>query len=179
MRKFIFRSGINIRKYSGNNNQTHFGFKNVQVDEKEKLVHDVFEKVASTYDKMNDAMSLGIHRLWKDHLINTISPAPNTSLLDVAGGTGDIAFRFLNKVDPTNSGKTAAHVHVVDINSNMLDVGIQRSRRLNYSDSNIKFSVCNAEDLSIIDSSSVDCYTIAFGIRNCTNIDKVLSEAYR
>ncbi|KAJ3171825.1 2-hexaprenyl-6-methoxy-1,4-benzoquinone methyltransferase [Irineochytrium annulatum] len=119
---------------------------------------------------MNDMMSGGIHRLWKDHFINTLAPGPDTQLLDVAGGTGDIAFRFLDYVREAHGTGQPANVTVIDINPAMLEVG--RSP-------NINFQEGNAEDLFSIPDESVDAYTIAFGIRNCTHVDRVVREAYR
>lgn len=161
---------------------THFGFQTIASQEKEKLVGNVFHGVASNYDFMNDAMSLGIHRCWKDTLIKILSPQSDTKLLDVAGGTGDIAFRFLNHLSshwPQNA--ISGHVTVLDINSSMLKVGESKSlSHLNdFQRSLISWQEGNAEELNCIPSSSMDAYTIAFGIRNCTHIDKVIQEAYR
>ena len=138
----------------------------------------VFQNVAKNYDIMNDFMSVGIHRLWKDELIQTLAPGPGTNLLDVAGGTGDIAFRFLNYVKNMHSSNDA-RVQVVDINPSMLDVGRSRAQDFKFYSPSIEFHQGNAQDLVDIDSESVDAYTIAFGIRNCTHIDQVLKEAYR
>ncbi|GJQ72964.1 putative methyltransferase [Trypoxylus dichotomus] len=157
--------------------QTHFGFQTVQEEEKAEKVHKVFEDVANKYDLMNDLMSAGIHRLWKDIFMHTLSPTKNTQLLDVAGGTGDIAFRFLDYVKNTNS-VNGCHVTVCDINKAMLDVGEARCQRLNYDKNQIDWKVGDAEQLPFEDNV-FDAYTIAFGIRNVTHIDKVLTEAYR
>ncbi|TPX35233.1 demethylmenaquinone methyltransferase [Synchytrium microbalum] len=159
---------------------THFGFKTVLENEKESLVGQVFGNVAKSYDVMNDVMSGGVHRLWKDHFIRTLAPGPDTNLLDVAGGTGDIAFRFLDYVKNIHGLNHDAHVTVLDINPAMLAVGQERARTLGFSDEKrIRFTEGNAEKLAAIPSSSVDAYTIAFGIRNCTHVDAVLSEAFR
>ncbi|XP_074040651.1 ubiquinone biosynthesis protein COQ3, mitochondrial isoform X2 [Leptinotarsa decemlineata] len=139
-------------------------------------VHKVFENVAMDYDVMNDAMSLGIHRIWKDYFMCKLHPTNNTKLLDVAGGTGDIAFRFLNSVK--NNQLKDCHVTVCDINANMLEVGKIRSVNLKHSPNNITWKEGNAEMLPFHDKA-FNAYTIAFGIRNCTHIDKVLEEAYR
>lgn len=155
---------------------THFGFDTVLVKEKVEKVHKVFETVAQDYDLMNDVMSLGIHRLWKDYFMCSLSPANNTKLLDVCGGTGDIAFRFINYAN-TNNVKDC-HVTVTDINSHMLDVGKARSKALNHDSNMISWQQGNAEELPFNDNQ-FNAYTIAFGIRNCTHFDKVLSEAYR
>ncbi|KAJ2785785.1 2-hexaprenyl-6-methoxy-1,4-benzoquinone methyltransferase [Coemansia javaensis] len=158
---------------------THFGFKTVPEAAKETLVRGVFSSVASRYDVMNDAMSLGIHRLWKDHFIRTMAPAPGARLLDVAGGTGDIAQRFLDYQDTVN-GDSQASVHMVDINPDMLREGEQRfagSRWLQQE--RIGFTVGNAERLDFVEDNSFDVYSIAFGIRNCTHPDRVVREAFR
>ncbi|KAJ2705666.1 2-hexaprenyl-6-methoxy-1,4-benzoquinone methyltransferase [Coemansia sp. IMI 203386] len=157
---------------------THFGFKTVPSHMKETLVRGVFSNVASSYDLMNDAMSLGIHRLWKDHLLRNMAPAPGTRLLDVAGGTGDIAQRFLTYQD--NQGDSSSSVHMVDINPEMLGEGEKRFSGSQWQrDQRIGFTVGNAENLEFIESGSFDFYTIAFGIRNCTHPDRVVAEAYR
>lgn len=151
---------------------------------KESLVGKVFSSVASSYDRMNDVMSLGIHRLWKDDFVRTLNPGSRgsfapMSILDVAGGTGDIAFRHLDHATDINFDHETT-VQVVDINPEMLKFGEKRAQETRYKDSGrISFKVQNAEDLVDVPSESVDLYTIAFGIRNCTHIDKVLSEAYR
>jgi len=148
---------------------THFGFENVRKAEKQTKVDEVFASVAPKYDIMNDIMSAGVHRLWKDHFISTLNPTSTTKLLDSAGGTGDIAFRYKNYCSD-------AQVTVCDINQNMLNVGKQRAQQLNLHD--IQWVCASAEDLPF-DDNTYNAYTISFGIRNCTNIDKVLSEAYR
>ncbi|KAJ8956053.1 hypothetical protein NQ318_016503 [Aromia moschata] len=155
---------------------THFGFETVKESEKEQKVHKVFENVAADYDLMNDAMSFGVHRIWKDYFMCELSPTDNTKLLDVAGGTGDIAFRFLNYIK--NKGHKNCHVTVCDINANMLEVGKIRSRNLGHDPEKISWTEGNAEKLPFEDNT-FNAYTIAFGIRNCTHIDKVLEEAYR
>ncbi|KAI4454415.1 methyltransferase [Holotrichia oblita] len=157
--------------------QTHFGFQSVPEEEKSEKVHKVFEDVASKYDIMNDAMSMGIHRVWKDIFMHTLSPTNNTKLLDVAGGTGDIAFRFLDYVR-NSSSSDGCHVTVCDINKAMLDVGESRCQKMNYDKKLISWKVGDAEKLPFEDNS-FNAYTIAFGIRNVTHIDKALLEAYR
>ncbi|EIE88698.1 hypothetical protein G6F46_006208 [Rhizopus delemar] len=158
---------------------THFGFRDVAEEEKESLVHKVFANVAGKYDVMNDAMSLGIHRIWKDEFINSMAPGPGTKLLDVAGGTGDIALRFLNYCKNVHRDNTAS-VTLVDINPHMLGEGEKRFKTTPYAHTNqASFLVQNAENLADIPDESVDVYTIAFGIRNCTHVDKVVKEAYR
>ncbi|XP_053686418.1 2-methoxy-6-polyprenyl-1,4-benzoquinol methylase, mitochondrial [Sabethes cyaneus] len=163
--------------------ETHFGFETVKETEKWRKVHKVFEEVASSYDLMNDAMSLGIHRFWKDVFMERLAPmAGGNKLLDMAGGTGDIAFRFLKYLNnsPVDTEEGTNHVTVSDINQNMLNVGIQRYDRLKFDRHNctIDWVCADAEDLPF-DESTYTAYTIAFGIRNVTHIDKVLSEAYR
>ncbi|XP_034952199.1 2-methoxy-6-polyprenyl-1,4-benzoquinol methylase, mitochondrial [Chelonus insularis] len=161
---------------------THFGFKTVKESEKEKKVYTVFEKVANSYDIMNDAMSFGIHRIWKDIFIQELAPTHGSKLIDTAGGTGDITFRYLNYLNKLkNPKKLQSSVTVVDINQNMLDVGKIRAEKLGYTVQNgynISWLQNDAEKLSCPDESFT-AYTIAFGIRNVTHIDKVLSEAYR
>ncbi|VDN04155.1 unnamed protein product [Thelazia callipaeda] len=155
---------------------THFGFQEVDEEEKGRKVHAVFANVANKYDLMNDAMSLGIHRLWKDFFVRSLELSPNTSVVDVAGGTGDIAFRAVREMQARQGTGT---VTVCDINENMLKVGQKRAT----SDPSVlkdrlKWVCGDAESLPF-DANSFDVYTIAFGIRNCTNIHKVLNEAYR
>ncbi|XP_012229569.2 2-methoxy-6-polyprenyl-1,4-benzoquinol methylase, mitochondrial [Linepithema humile] len=165
----------------GNENTTHFGFQTVETSEKTKKVYDVFENVANSYDKMNDAMSMGIHRVWKDIFIQELGPTHGTHLLDSAGGTGDITFRYINFLKNTpNPHNIRSCVTVCDINQHMLDVGKKRASRLNLLPDNcdVNWKQENAENLSF-EEESFTAYTIAFGIRNVTHIDKVLSEAYR
>jgi len=151
-------------------NKTFFGYQEVEAVDKAKLVGGVFSSVASKYDIMNDAMSLGVHRLWKDRMISGLNPRPGSKLLDVAGGTGDIAFRFLKKV---NGGS----VTVCDINADMLEEGKKRGIDKNILN-NIEWVCGDAEKLPM-PSSDFDYYTIAFGIRNVTRIKNALKEAYR
>lgn len=149
---------------------THFGYKTVPSEKKAANVRAVFDEVASNYDRMNDAMSLGLHRLWKDRFVQNLQHLNSEShVLDVAGGTGDIAAR-LHK-------KTGATITVLDINEAMLRAGLSRQE---HSDKKHAFRyVCgNAECLPLPDNSQ-DLYTIAFGLRNVTHIDKALREAYR
>ncbi|RKP37721.1 UbiE/COQ5 methyltransferase [Dimargaris cristalligena] len=158
---------------------THFGFRDVPEMDKERMVGQVFSNVASKYDVMNDAMSAGVHRLWKDTFIRRLAPPPGTKLLDVAGGTGDIALRFLNYCDQVHRDHTA-QVHLVDINPDMVEVGRQRFKNTAFDlRSQVSLEVGNAENLANIPSESMDAYTIAFGIRNCTHVDRVVQEAYR
>ncbi|WP_417450589.1 bifunctional demethylmenaquinone methyltransferase/2-methoxy-6-polyprenyl-1,4-benzoquinol methylase UbiE [Kordiimonas sp.] len=149
---------------------THFGFKTVREQEKASMVRGVFNSVADRYDVMNDAMSMGVHRVWKNSLINSINPRPGMHLLDVAGGTGDIAFRFL---DASEGGQ----VTVCDINAEMLRVGRERASDKGYA-GRAEFVCGDAQKLPFEDRSK-DAYTIAFGIRNVTRIEEALVEAYR
>lgn len=161
---------------------THFGFQTVKENEKAEKVHNIFENIADSYDIMNDVMSMGIHRIWKDVFMQELGPTHGTYLLDSAGGTGDITFRYINFLKNTpNPHNVRSHVTVCDINQHMLDVGKKRAGSLGLSqDSNydIVWKQEDAEKLSFPDDS-FSAYTIAFGIRNVTHIDKVLSEAYR
>lgn len=150
--------------------QTHFGYQTVDTDEKAGLVGNVFKDVASQYDIMNDAMSFGLHRLWKDRFISELNPAPHSHLLDMAGGTGDIAFRYL-KAAPTG------HVTIADINEAMLDAGKENQINKNIK-GDITWQCADAQYLPF-DDHQFDYYTIAFGIRNVTDISLALKEAYR
>ena len=150
------------------NQKVNFGFKQVDLNDKQNLVGQVFSSVAPKYDLMNDAMSFGIHRLWKAKLIEQLEP--NKSLLDMASGTGDIAKRYYLKSKIPN-------ITLCDINFDMLSVGKDRLLDENIF-GGLKFSCCNAENLPFADFS-FDYYTIAFGIRNVTNVDKALKEAWR
>ncbi|KAI9482392.1 UbiE/COQ5 methyltransferase [Coemansia mojavensis] len=146
---------------------------------KETLVRNVFSSVASNYDVMNDAMSMGIHRIWKDHFIRKMAPTPGAKLLDVAGGTGDITQRFLEYQDNINGDSTST-VHMVDINPDMLREGERRFASSKWQQqSRIGFTVGNAEKLDFVEDNTFDIYTIAFGIRNCTHPEKVVQEAFR
>jgi demethylmenaquinone methyltransferase/2-methoxy-6-polyprenyl-1,4-benzoquinol methylase len=164
---------------------THFGFRQVPLDDKQALVDDVFHSVARRYDLMNDLMSGGLHRLWKDALVTAVDPPRDRpfaeraaragerpfALLDVAGGTGDIAFRVMA------AGGADTRATVVDINADMLEVGRERAAERALDDA-ITFVEGNAEALPFPDRS-YDAVTIAFGIRNVPRIDKALAEAHR
>jgi demethylmenaquinone methyltransferase / 2-methoxy-6-polyprenyl-1,4-benzoquinol methylase len=153
---------------------THFGFREVPLGDKQTLVNDVFRSVASRYDLMNDLMSVGLHRVWKDLMINALNPPRSDApfaLLDVAGGTGDIAFRAAKAA---GSGFQAT---VCDINSDMLQVGRERAAA-RHLDDRVSFVEGNAEKLDF-KNGAFDAYTIAFGIRNVPQIDLALSEAFR
>ncbi|XP_069475873.1 2-methoxy-6-polyprenyl-1,4-benzoquinol methylase, mitochondrial isoform X2 [Ambystoma mexicanum] len=185
--------------------ETHFGFQTVSEAEKGNKVYQVFESVAKKYDLMNDAMSFGVHRLWKDVLLRQMNPYPGTQLLDVAGGTGDIAVRFIDYVrsqqehqlrqeikskqnlswqeiaksyQQTDEGSPrGSHAVICDINKEMLKVGKQKALRLGTAEG-LSWVVGNAEELPFMDDT-FDIYTIAFGIRNVTHIEQALQEAYR
>jgi demethylmenaquinone methyltransferase / 2-methoxy-6-polyprenyl-1,4-benzoquinol methylase len=152
--------------------ETHFGFANVPLDDKQGMVDDVFHKVADRYDLMNDLMSGGLHRLWKDVLVGMVKPSRLNAFhhLDVAGGTGDVAFRVIE------AGGPQTDVTVLDINADMLRVGKERADKRGLE--RLTFVECNAESLSLPDKS-FDAYTIAFGIRNVPRIALALKEAYR
>ncbi len=152
---------------------THFGQRTVRMDEKQGLVDAVFRKVADRYDVMNDLMSFGLHRIWKDILVAKARPATSRpyAQLDVAGGTGDVAFRV------AQAGGPQTHVTVADVNVEMLRVGAERARRHRLAD-RVTFIEANAESLPFPDRQ-FDGYTIAFGIRNVPRVDLALSEAYR
>jgi len=149
---------------------THFGFQTVDETQKAGMVHGVFTNVASRYDVMNDVMSVGIHRLWKDAMMDWLAPRGGQRLLDVAGGTGDIAFRFLRRAP----GATAA---VLDMTESMLVEGERRSEAAQLADK-LDWVVGDAMALPFEDNS-FDVYTISFGIRNVTRIPDALSEAFR
>ena len=154
--------------------ETDFGYRRVPLDEKQGLVDDVFHSVARRYDVMNDLMSGGMHRAWKSALVTAVNPPKNDRdfrLLDVAGGTGDIAFRVIE------AGGMGTQATILDINGEMLAVGRERSLKRGL-DHAVTFIEANAETLPLPDRS-FDAYTIAFGIRNVPRIDAALREAYR
>jgi demethylmenaquinone methyltransferase / 2-methoxy-6-polyprenyl-1,4-benzoquinol methylase len=153
---------------------THFGYKDVALRDKQTLVNGVFHSVASRYDLMNDLMSAGLHRAWKDIMVGALNPPKGErpfALLDVAGGTGDIAFRA------ANAAGTGFRATVCDINPDMLSVGRERAAE-NQLDDRVSFVEGNAESLAFADRA-FDGYTIAFGIRNVPRIDVALKEAFR
>ena len=147
--------------------QVSFGYEDIAAEDKATRVGAVFSSVAKKYDVMNDAMSVGMHRLWKDKFVRRVKPRAGETILDMAGGTGDIAFRM---------AREGASVTVSDINQDMLDVGIERA--LDRGFDSLVWSCQNAEQLSFPDRF-FDAYTIAFGIRNVTHIDQALGEAFR
>ncbi len=149
------------------NDTASFGYEDVPTEEKAARVGAVFSNVARKYDVMNDAMSGGMHRLWKDRFVRRVKPRAGEAILDMAGGTGDIAFRL---------AASGADVTVADINQDMLDVGVERAMERGID--GLVWSCQNAEDLAY-PNRTFDAYTIAFGIRNVTHIDRALAEAYR
>ena len=151
----------------------HFGSRQVPLEDKQALVDDVFHSVARRYDLMNDLMSLGLHRAWKDTLATAVNPPKNLpfALLDIAGGTGDVAFRVIGK------GGEQTRATVCDINADMLDVGRERAAAQALGDATT-FTEANAEGLPFADKS-FDAVTIAFGIRNVPRIELALAEAHR
>jgi demethylmenaquinone methyltransferase/2-methoxy-6-polyprenyl-1,4-benzoquinol methylase len=164
--------------------QTHFGFQEVPLADKQSLVDDVFHSVAQRYDLMNDLMSGGLHRAWKDILVNAVNPPPKSraggrdekserpfALLDLAGGTGDVAFRVVD------AGSRGTRVTVVDINADMLQVGRERAAARGL-DQAVAFVEANAEALPFPDRT-FDAVTIAFGIRNVPRVETALSEVHR
>jgi len=144
-----------------------FGYRDIPADEKAGMVGAVFSSVARRYDIMNDAMSGGAHRLWKDRFVRRVKPRAGEAILDMAGGTGDIAFRL---------ARAGAQVTVADINADMLGVGMERAKKRGIE--GLVWAEENAETLSFADRS-FDAYTIAFGIRNVTDIPAALAEAHR
>ena len=147
--------------------QVNFGDEVVSPDEKTRRVGRVFSSVARRYDVMNDLMSAGLHRRWKDRFVDRVKPRPAERILDMAGGTGDVAFRMVRR---------AAQVTVADINPDMLAVGMERAADRGLE--GLAWKQENAESLSF-DDSSFDAFTIAFGIRNVTDIPAALKEAHR
>ncbi|XBW35030.1 hypothetical protein QEN19_000594 [Hanseniaspora menglaensis] len=181
-----------IRRYNSTNNEndekfTHFGYKTVKSNDKEKLVGGVFSSVATSYDLMNDVMSLGVHRLWKQHFISKLDAGKRLHsteplhFIDVAGGSGDIAQGLLNHAKEKFNDEVSS-VDVVDINADMLNEGVKRFKTLENiknKEERVRFLVQNGETLEDIETNSKDVYTISFGIRNFTNIQKGLDTAYR
>jgi 2-methoxy-6-polyprenyl-1,4-benzoquinol methylase len=165
---------------------THFGFQTVAETQKEAKVGAVFSSVASSYDTMNDLMSVGIHRLWKDHFVRSLNPGSQTAInqsgwniLDVAGGSGDIAFRMLDHATNVN-GDLETKVTIADINPDMLAEGRKRALQTPYANTGrLEFVEANAESMPSIESGSLDLYTVSFGIRNFTNKAAAVCDAYR
>ena len=162
-------SGQNAATTDSLDDTIDFGFQTVQRTDKARLVHNVFSSVANRYDLMNDLMSGGVHRLWKSSMIDWMAPQPYQKLIDLAGGTGDISMRFLR-----SGGGEAC---ITDINHAMLQSGRVR-RDLQRLAGRLSWCVANAEALPF-NSQSADFVTIAFGLRNVTNRQAALNEAYR
>jgi len=168
---------------------TSFGFKEVREEEKSQMVGNVFSSVASNYDLMNDVMSGGLHRLWKHRLVSKLNPFPGMRHLDVAGGTGDVAFRILENLNSVyrravqdvlqDNLQEETQIYVCDINPNMLNVGKKRAQERGLEDLRSLIWVEGDAEALCFEDASMDGYTIAFGIRNVTHIEKVLAEAYR
>ncbi|KAL8531780.1 hypothetical protein ACS0TY_008394 [Phlomoides rotata] len=166
---------------------TSFGFKEVREEDKSQLVGDVFTKVASNYDLMNDLMSGGMHRLWKERLVSKLNPFQGMKHLDVAGGTGDVAFRIREGINGAiirhramrNDLLDETKIFVCDINPNMLNVGKKRAQERGLGDDKSLVWVEGDAEALKFEDNSMDGYTIAFGIRNVTHIEKALSEAHR
>jgi len=160
-------------KNAGSNDtgKTHFGYQEVDVDDKVNRVGQVFDSVASRYDVMNDLMSFGIHRVWKQITMERSGVRPGHEVLDLAGGTGDLAIKMSRRVGP------AGHVILADINAAMLAEGRDRLINMGITD-NVSFAQVNAETLPF-DSNSFDCITMAFGLRNVTDKQSALESIYR
>lgn len=172
---------------SADTEATHFGFRNVKRSEKASLVHNVFESVAGSYDVMNDLMSMGLHRVWKDHLVQRLSPVAGMHVIDVAGGTADVAIRIARAAADTR-------IAVVDVNRDMLRVGQRRcealgllasptrtddhriSEKRSHRSGQIEFICGDAERLNF-PSTHFDAYTISFGMRNVTRPERAIAEA--
>lgn len=150
-----------------NKDNVSFGYEDIAPDEKTQRVGGVFSNVATSYDLMNDAMSGGMHRIWKNRFVRRVKPRVGETILDMAGGTGDIAFRL---------EQSGAAITVADINAEMLEVGKERAEKRGIN--GLTWVRENAEELSFADSS-FDAYTIAFGIRNVTHIQQALEEGHR
>lgn len=181
----VFRSRVPTLARFYSKDTTHFGFKTVKTADKEQMVRGVFSSVASKYDVMNDAMSFGVHRLWKHHFINRLDAGmrPGASrpldFLDVAGGTGDIAFGLMEHAE-NKFQDTALTMTVADINPDMLAEGKVRYAASKWAGSErVQFLEQNGETMDAIPDASKDVYTIAFGIRNFTDIQAGLNTAYR
>ena len=164
-----------IDNFMDDQQQTHFGYESVTMGEKTRRVTDVFERVASSYDIMNDVMSFGLHRLWKDRFVDLMRPRDNILMLDVAGGTGDIALRFLSKAGKLNAANV--HITLCDRNSAMVSEG--RNKAINRGiHQELLWSVGDATSLPFV-NNTYNIYSIAFGLRNVTEPEKALAEAYR
>jgi len=156
---------------SQNDDTTHFGYKTVSTDDKAEMVRGVFDSVASRYDVMNDLMSAGLHRLWKRYTIDQAAAKPGDCILDLAGGTGDLAREFARKVG------SEGHVVLADINAAMLEQGRRRLIDSGVS-GNVAIAQVDAQNLPF-DGQTFDCITMAFGLRNVTDKDAALASMFR
>ena len=169
---------MNSTENEGGSGTTFFGDRTVPLGEKQGLVRDVFRSVAGRYDLMDDLMSGGIHRLWKTQMVNWLNPQGPMDIVDVAGGTGDIAFRMWKRLNTDNSqGDRASSITVCDLTHEMVRVGRDRAFDQGIT-SGIEWVTGDAQSLPLADESQ-DAYTIAFGIRNVTDLDAALAEARR
>jgi demethylmenaquinone methyltransferase / 2-methoxy-6-polyprenyl-1,4-benzoquinol methylase len=152
-----------------------FGFTDVPAEEKASRVRGVFDAVATKYDIMNDVMSFGMHRVWKDAVAARLNPQPGERIIDLAGGTGDLARRFMKRAEAARArrGGKPAHITVIDINEEMIRAGLEQR-----GDDGLDWMVADAEALPV-ETGSCDAYVISFGIRNVTDIPKALREARR
>jgi len=160
-----------MNKSDTSTDSTHFGYQTVPAEEKADLVKDVFDSVATRYDIMNDLMLAGLHRLWKRHTIDQAAVRPGDCVLDLAGGTGDLALRFARQVGPKG------HVVLADINAAMLEQGRRRLVDAGIG-GNLSIAQVNAEELPF-DEGTFDCITIAFGLRNVTDKQAALDSMCR
>lgn len=167
------RPGKLVSRPMSDTKTASFGYRDVPEEEKEALVRQVFSSVAQRYDVMNDLMSAGVHRLWKDAMVEWLNPQPGQAFLDVAGGTGDIAFRI---ADLARARGGEAEITVCDINAEMLGEGVRRAEAKG--ETALRWVCGDAERLPVPDAC-MDAYTIAFGIRNVTHIEAALTEARR
>ncbi|PIN18168.1 Ubiquinone biosynthesis methyltransferase COQ5 [Handroanthus impetiginosus] len=189
LRRDNFLSSLCTSCSSLHSHATSFGFKEVREEEKSQMVGNVFTSVASNYDLMNDVMSAGLHRLWKERLVSKLNPFSGMKHLDVAGGTGDVAFRILESINSVrNRAMRDIHddslleetqIFVCDINPNMLNVGRKRAEESGLAGNKSLIWVEGDAEALKFENDSMDGYTIAFGIRNVTHIEKALAEAYR
>ncbi|XP_018017225.1 ubiquinone/menaquinone biosynthesis C-methyltransferase UbiE isoform X1 [Hyalella azteca] len=168
--------------YQSRHKTTHFGYQDVSEEEKSEKVREVFASVAAKYDLMNDLMSGGVHRLWKDYFVKQVAPVPQAKLLDVAGGTGDISFRYIQRLlyqqpqHKESESHPSKQVTICDFSESMLAEGRKRAKKLGYT--GISWVCGDAQQLPFPEHC-FDCYTIAYGIRNVVHVQKALNEAYR
>ncbi len=158
--------------------ETSFGFRTVKAGEKAGLVRGVFDSVAGRYDVMNDLMSGGVHRIWKSVMLDRLAPQPGQLLIDVAGGTGDVARGFLQRANSRSRGGVPAQAVICDINFEMLCAGRDSAGDADPLGDQLE-RICGDAEMLPLAANSRDAYTIAFGIRNVTDMDAALGEAYR